>query len=463
MQVNTHNYKLTESLIPLVTPYSSNQFTISNSYNFKDWLLNVNNAHKLFMASFDITSLYTNIPSIDAIDILIDRIFSQQEVFYNFNRNEFKQLLIAATGDTFFIFNGNLYTQQRFLAMGSPLSAILENTYLSYHEENWLRNCQIAYKPAHYKRYMDDTFLLFQNQSQVPQFLEYLNKQLPNIKFTEELESNNMLPFLDLLITKDNNKINTSIFRKKTNTTLSLNFFSHIPDIYKLNTIKIFLYRAYHLSSNFIKMNTEFEYLKKFFSNNAFNIETFHQIQNKFLNTIFHPKPEISTANKQILYLDIPYYEQLYHNLKKDLMYTLNRCFPQLDIRLVFYNNSTIKRFCNHKEHIPEYLVSGIVYKFTCGDCNITYVGSTSRHLRARVSEHREVSYRTNLPLSNPPYSIIYNHCHKYNHDLDHNHFKIINRNNQPNNLNILESLAIKQHKPVLNADTGPYQLQTVL
>jgi len=144
-------------------------------------------------------------------------------------------------------------------------------------------------------------------------------------------------------------------------------------------------------------------------------------------------------------------------------MYTLNRCYPQLDVRLVFYNNFTIKRFCNHKEHVPDYLVSGIIYKFTCGDCNITYVGSSSRHLKARVSEHRGVSYRTDLPLSNPPYSSIYDHCHKYKHNLDHNHFKIIHRNNQPDNLKILESLVIKYLKPVLNADTGPHQLQIFL
>ena len=53
-----------------------------------------------------------------------------------------------------------------------------------------------------YKRYVDDTFCLFNNASEASIFLDYLNKQHPNIKFTSKLEQNGILPFLDVNIEK---------------------------------------------------------------------------------------------------------------------------------------------------------------------------------------------------------------------------------------------------------------------
>ena len=460
--INSHNFKLAKCLIPWVTPFTSNSHTINNFYNFKEWLLKIENVHQHFMASFDITSLYTNIPTSDAINILLDRIFAEQDLYHGLNKKEFGQLLNAAAKDTYFIFNNELFFQKNSLAVGSPLSAILANIYLSHYEIQWLDKCPESFKPSQYKRYMDDTFLLFKEQKQVKPFLDFLNKQLPNIKFTSEIETEGSLPFLDLLITKNNLQINTSIYRKKTNTSLGTNFFSHIPPLYKLNAVKVLIYRAYHLSSSYLALNAEFDYLGRFFMKNNFNLDTIHQLQNNFLNKIYHPNASSITVPKQIIYLKLPYYEQIFHKLKRNLLFVLQRNYPQIDFRLVFYNNFSIKNFCNHKDSTPKSLRSGIVYEFTCGNCSVSYIGSTSRQLHARFSEHKGLSFRSNLPLNNPPYSSIYNHCHSKKHNLDFNCFKILNNNNQPDSLRILESLAIKQFKPQLNADSGPYQLLAV-
>ena len=45
--------------------------------------------------------------------------------------------------------------------MGSPLESTFANIFLSYHEQIWLKNCPGEFKPVIYKRYFDDTFLLF--------------------------------------------------------------------------------------------------------------------------------------------------------------------------------------------------------------------------------------------------------------------------------------------------------------
>ena len=70
-------------------------------------------------------------------------------------------------------------------------------------------------KPLAYKRYVDDIFLIFDNQIDIDPFLGYLNSLHPNIKFTTETENNGKLSFLDLLIERKRDVYETEIHRKK--------------------------------------------------------------------------------------------------------------------------------------------------------------------------------------------------------------------------------------------------------
>ena len=85
--------------------------------------------------------------------------------------------------------------------MGSPLGPVLANVFMGFHEANWIKNYQKE-KPLVYKRYVDDIFCLFETEADSLLFLEYLNQQHPNIKFTVESEVEGILPFLDISIEK---------------------------------------------------------------------------------------------------------------------------------------------------------------------------------------------------------------------------------------------------------------------
>ena len=56
-----------------------------------------------------------------------------------------------------------------------------------------------------YRRFVDDTFLLFQSKDHVEKFRNYLNKQYKNITFASEIEENRSLSFLDIKISRENN------------------------------------------------------------------------------------------------------------------------------------------------------------------------------------------------------------------------------------------------------------------
>ena len=81
--------------------------------------------------------------------------------------------------------------------MGSPLGPTLANLFLAYHEENWLNNCPVQFKPTFFRRYVDDIFLLFDNRDHVKKFLKYMNSRHRIINFTYEEKQNNTLAFLD--------------------------------------------------------------------------------------------------------------------------------------------------------------------------------------------------------------------------------------------------------------------------
>ena len=53
-------------------------------------------------------------------------------------------------------------------------------------------------------------------------FHGHLNRQKADIQFTKEIEENGKITFLDCLVTRDNNKLKTTIYRKPTHTDRSL-------------------------------------------------------------------------------------------------------------------------------------------------------------------------------------------------------------------------------------------------
>ena len=65
------------------------------------------------------------------------------------------------------------------LAMGSPIAPVLANMFLCYHETKWLAECPDEFKPTLYRRYVDDTFLLFNNPNHVDKFLNNNNVAYP--------------------------------------------------------------------------------------------------------------------------------------------------------------------------------------------------------------------------------------------------------------------------------------------
>ena len=139
---------------------------------------------------------------------------------------------------------------------------------MSFMESNWLNECPPDFKPMYYRRYVDDSFLLFKSEDQISHFQNYRNNKQPNIKLTCERENNCNLDFVDCLVTRKNNKFESiSTHRKETFSGLSSSYFSFTPFIHKLYCLGTSIYRGYNISSRYFAMHSAFEFLRYRFYN----------------------------------------------------------------------------------------------------------------------------------------------------------------------------------------------------
>ena len=238
------------------------------------------------MASFDVKSLFTQIPLDETIDICLEELFINTEVVNGFTRSQLRELLFLATKECYFLFNNTLYKQIDGVSMGSCLGPSLANIFMCYMERKWLSDCPPEFKPLLYKRYVDDTFLVFETHDQIPRFLDYLNSKHNNIEFTADVEENKTLSFLDIHIYNTESGISTSVFRKNTFTGLMSKFQSAAPMKYKMNLIMTLVTRAYKICSSYIGLHKELDFLRSVLKKNGYPLNYINTYIGKQIPTL---------------------------------------------------------------------------------------------------------------------------------------------------------------------------------
>ena len=135
--------------------------------------------------------------------------------------------------------------------MGSPLSPVLANIFMGFHESKWWLNEYNLNKPKFYLRYVDDLPVAFDNEQDSLNFLHFLNNRHPNIKFTIEKQVNHSIVFLDVFISGINNQnLILQTYQKSTYTELLLNFKRFTSFLYKISLMKCLIDRSFKICNN---------------------------------------------------------------------------------------------------------------------------------------------------------------------------------------------------------------------
>ena len=110
--------------------------TVSNSKHFVDMMRDVLVEDEEAMVSFDVSSLFTNVPIKEAVDVIRDRLEGDESLGDRtpLSPGRVAELLQLCLRSTYFSFNGEFHEQKEGAAMGSPVSAVVANLHMEFFE-----------------------------------------------------------------------------------------------------------------------------------------------------------------------------------------------------------------------------------------------------------------------------------------------------------------------------------------
>ena len=155
--IGSHQHTLAKFLINLLAPvlYKFLAYTVKDSFAFVEKL------HKLsltdgFMVSYNIKSLFTNVPVVELIEICSRELYHSNIQCPSIPESVFQEMMKMATVGVEFSFNGLMYRHIDIICMGSPLGPTLPYIFIGYYERKLFKG---SVGPKMYVIYMDDTFV----------------------------------------------------------------------------------------------------------------------------------------------------------------------------------------------------------------------------------------------------------------------------------------------------------------
>ena len=203
---------LAKHLAKLLSPLSTSDYTVSSTEDLVDFLKHQKVPDDCDLISFDVTSLFTNVPLQFTIDIILRKVYEEKLIKTNIPRKEMKDLLLLCTNNVHFTYEGKVYQQLDGVAMESPLGPVIAGIFMVELESTTIPRFHNSL--SLWKRYVDDT-LCFVKKGCREHVLSVLNSFHTNIKFTYEEERNNMISLLDVLLIRKADCHRSSCFSQR--------------------------------------------------------------------------------------------------------------------------------------------------------------------------------------------------------------------------------------------------------
>jgi len=453
--VNTALYSLASFLHDIIKNSLKNtREPTMNSFEVYNRLSGLQISDSDVLVSFDVVSLYTNVPLDLAMNSLSER-WTYIQGYTLISRNEFLSAVRFVLTSTYFLFNKNIYKQTHGTPMGSPLSPIIADLVMQDLENSCLNSidCHLTF----YYRYVDDIVMAAPN-NKIDLIFNTFNKYHERLNFTIERERDKSISFLDLQLTVVDNTIKIDWYHKKTYSGRLLSFHSGHPMCHKIGMIYGLMDRAFFLSHpSFQQKNIEFV-INVLLENGyplAFIFEKLKKrIKTLCLNKSSKNKNTESDKIEKREIVVIPYF----NNISEMIAARIDKSRHIIGYRTLNNLGNFVKV---HKDTVETLSNNNVVYKISCMDCEASYVGQTKRQLRTRVREHL-----SNLKSKSATPSVVTEHALQASHSFDWNNIKILDTERNYFKRLISEMLHIREQSHGLNAqkdtemlDSGYYNI----
>ena len=248
----------------------------------------------------------------------------------------------------------------------------------------------------------------------------------------------------------------SSVYRKPTFSGVFTNFGSFIPKSYKYNLLFTLLHKVFKLCSNFERFHQEIDKLKTIFENNGYPKSFVDFCIKKYLDKVFIKREVVLKASKKELICVLPF-------LGKESMQPRTRLVNSIESNLkfckLFQSPCKLNSLFCYKDSLQKKIRSGIVYRYMCSNCKVTYYGKIYRHFFTRVAEHMDISNLTGKRLKCVKQSAVSDHLLECNCSIEFDHFDILASDASKFRLLIKESLLIKRDQPQLNKTIKSFSL----
>ena len=426
-QSGTMVYNTAQVIAEYLKPLDDSKYVIKDTLTFPNVLTENKIKEDEEDISYDVVSLFTNVPIEDTIEYIINEIYVKKRLKPICTKLIMKRMLKRLTSDCLFTINNRLLKQIDGCAMGSPLSVVLSGIFMSKLEK------QVVYptKPILYKRYVDDVFNR-KKKNEEDTLLPKLNAYHENIKFTVE---SNLSKFLDTKLQLQNGNYSTSVNR---NRKLPMHWSSNVPKKFKRNIINNDLHRAQKISSNF---SNEVKEIKQ-----KYNYADFpRRYVDSVIKDFNEKKAERPVVNdildqetKPFVPIKIPFCDQnekiARHFLKKLNDFTSNK----FKFTIVWQTRK-IKTLFNLKDKVK--YKACVIYKGTIDSKpDIAYIGETKLIADSRWKQHQDPNHD-----SAPSKYLRENPSETFSWEI------LCMSSSDSNKRRIHEALYINKYKPSLN------------
>ena len=348
------------------------------------WLLHTLLLYPGLNLPVDVSSLFTNVPIQEAVQVIKKKLKEDQSLpsRTSLTLERITELLEICLNTTYLRFQGRFYEQQKGAAMGSPVSAIVANMYMEHFKEFALRTA--LERPRVWKRYFDDTCCIIRKET-VDRFLKHLNNIRNSIRFTMEKEKDNSLPFMDtLLMRRDDETIDITVYRKPTQQTNTWIFRSHHPSHIKRGLIMCLQHRIDSIISREEYQKSETDGLRRVLRKNGYPTQFVLKSSCRRLKNSEKQKPAATVV--------IPYTQGLSESIR--------RVCQEYNIRIVFGAGKSLRTILTKaKDRLPKEQQSNVIYKIPCS-CAKVYIEEMARRMESRMREHRSACRKCHLEKS---------------------------------------------------------------
>lgn len=437
--VNSFAYNTSKFLAELLAPLlGSNGHAVRDSASFVDFLRAETIHEHEVMVSFDVVSLFTNVPIEAACHAAFLRLESDTTLpaRTKLSPAQVVDLLKFVLQSTYFMYNGGFYEQQEGAAMGSPVSAVIANLFMESFEEQALKDCPPDCTPRIWKRYVDDTFIVVDSPA-AEKLLDYMNAQVSSIRFTMEKEVDSSIAFLDTLVHRTpDSRFVTTVYRKPTHTDQYLAYDSHHPNSVKRGVVKCLFDRAARIVTKPSCTATEKQHVASALVSNGYPSSFIKRATKKKTSSTLDPAQHKATVV-------LPFVDSISRQLR--------RCLAKHGVRTVFQSGTTLRnQLVRPKDPALPERRDGVVYRIPCTACDKVYIGETGRPVGERMTEHRR-----DVRLGRTDNSAVAEHAWNSDHHPNWDEVHCIAQDKHWYTRRVKEAIQIRLHPTNINRDNG--------